>query len=722
MTVNYLGVIDMKLLNSFMKPKSRLPVLHVLDVSQQDDYQVNLLDTWHKDARLAWNALDAILRRYALQYFVHHGPCFYSPEASVDISNGVSLWSGFYQNICASDKTLMLNMDFSASAFFRGGPLLTLASALLGKPLSDRLSEKDIKVLNELLVGYFVVVLHRGQVDRKFKIKQITKSASAIFFDSNLDGEKQSVADYFAIKYQPLQYPHLPCILTGSSKRPVYFPLEVCDFLDGQRHRHKLSERQTIEMIRFTCQHPVTRSEKILTGMTLTQENNQDYLEAFGISVNQQDTIIKAKLLDPPCLNFHPECAEPSVQVSSGVWNMKNKLLAHGSDLLSWSIVIFGTQKEYPVDQVTSFVGKLVQVFEEGGMLVKTKEPPITYAHPRQVEKTMIDTYLMTGNTFEQRPQMILCVLPNSGAHLYAQVKSSCETVIGVMSQCLLAKHIKAPKKQYFANLMLKINAKLGGINAYSKGLPFVSDKPTLVLGADMTHPTSEGGCSLGALVANMDPQCVTYSAVVTSQKAGRALYSLCDMTLEVLKRFYQTNGLKPERILYFRTYPTDQHSQNVFDLEVKALKKAFEMIESGYQPKLTFVYVQKRHHAKFFPSHPKDMDKTGNILPGTVIDTTITAPHDQEFYLCAHAGLQGTSKTTRYQIMLNESESILSKEKLEELSYRLCFLCCRATRSISLVPPLYYAHLVATRARFHLSGSKLSMVKQDIENLMYFV
>lgn len=34
-----------------------------------------------------------------------------------------------------------------------------------------------------------------------------------------------------------------------------------------------------------------------------------------------------------------------------------------------------------------------------------------------------------------------------------------------------------------------------------------------------------------------------------------------------------------------------------------------------------------------------------------------------------------------------------------------LCYLYCRATRCISVVPPLYYAHLVAIRARYHISA-----------------
>ena len=56
----------------------------------------------------------------------------------------------------------------------------------------------------------------------------------------------------------------------------------------------------------------------------------------------------------------------------------------------------------------------------------------------------------------------------------------------------------------------------------------------------------------------------------------------------------------------------------------------------------------------------------------------------------------------------------------LQEFTFNMCYLYCRATRSVSVCPPAYYAHLVATRARFHAVGegwnsdSKLENTKSD--------
>ena len=62
------------------------------------------------------------------------------------------------------------------------------------------------------------------------------------------------------------------------------------------------------------------------------------------------------------------------------------------------------------------------------------------------------------------------------------------------MSQCCLTKHVFKMSKQYLANVALKINVKVGGrntvlVDAISRRIPLVSDRPTIIFGADVTHP-----------------------------------------------------------------------------------------------------------------------------------------------------------------------------------------------------------------------------------------
>jgi len=138
---------------------------------------------------------------------------------------------------------------------------------------------------------------------------------------------------------------------------------------------------------------------------------------------------------------------------------------------------------------------------------------------------------------------------------------------------------------------------------------------------------------------------------------------------------------------------------------------------------------VQKRHHARFFPMHEKDADTTGNCPPGTVVESTITHPFEFDFYLQSHAGLQGTSRPTHYHVLLDENG--FTPDSLQTLSYNLCYVYARCTRAVSIVPPVFYAHLVCSRARFHIIRNTdsseeevftLSSVKSELQNVMYFM
>ncbi|CAN0503777.1 unnamed protein product, partial [Ectocarpus sp. 8 AP-2014] len=72
------------------------------------------------------------------------------------------------------------------------------------------------------------------------------------------------------------------------------------------------------------------------------------------------------------------------------------------------------------------------------------------------------------------------------------------------------------------------------------------------------------------------------------------------------------------------------------------------------------------------------------------------------DFYLMSHGGLQGTSRPAKYHVLWDENA--FDSDSLQLLCYHLCFMYCRCTRSVSIPPAVYYAHLVAFRAQFFVN------------------
>uniref|UniRef100_A0A1B6F0Y5 Piwi domain-containing protein n=1 Tax=Cuerna arida TaxID=1464854 RepID=A0A1B6F0Y5_9HEMI len=187
------------------------------------------------------------------------------------------------------------------------------------------------------------------------------------------------------------------------------------------------------------------------------------------------------------------------------------------------------------------------------------------------------------------------------------------------------------------------------------------------------------------------------------------------------LQFYKKKNGEPPTKLILYRDGVSEGFFDKILKEELPAIKWAC-LNELKKELPLTFLVVQKRHHTRFFPTRKEDMDRKGNVPPGTVVDTDITHPRETNFYMVSHASLQGTSRPTKYHKLWDDND--LSDDDLEELTYYLCHLFSRCTRSVSYPAPTYYAHLAAARGRVYLGRDKINidhlpeeMMKRTVQN-----
>jgi eukaryotic translation initiation factor 2C len=171
----------------------------------------------------------------------------------------------------------------------------------------------------------------------------------------------------------------------------------------------------------------------------------------------------------------------------------------------------------------------------------------------------------------------------------------------------------------------------------------------------------------------------------------------------ELLIMHYNEMGKKkPDRIVYYRDGVSDAEFPEILKKELQVIQNVCLNLdpESGWCPEITMVIVQKRHHVRFFQQDGSKLDnpKSGNAAPGHVVDRGITHPKLFDFYLLSHAGIQGTSRPTKYTVLADGSN--FSSDEIQQLTYNLCWLYQRCTRAVSIPTPVYYAHLAAARAR----------------------
>ncbi|KAK9146562.1 hypothetical protein Sjap_006465 [Stephania japonica] len=679
----------------------------------------------------ALQILDIVLRELSTKRYCPVGRSFFSPDirAPQRLGEGLESWRGFYQSIRPTQMGLSLNIDMSSAAFIEPLPVIEFVAQLLSKDvLSKPLSDADRIKIKKALRGVKVEVTHRGSVRRKYRISGLTSQPTReLVFPVDDDSNMKSVVEYFQEMYGfTIQHAHLPCLQVGNQKKANYLPMEACKIVEGQRYTKRLNEKQITSLLKVTCQRPRDRENDILQTVQHNAYDQDPYAKEFGIKISEKLASVEARILPAPWLKYHDAGKEKDCLPQVGQWNMMNKKMINGSTVSRWACINFSRSVQEGVAR--GFCNELAQMCQVSGMEFNP-EPviPIYTARPEHVEKALKHVYHSSSNKLKGKElELLLAILPDNNGSLYGDLKRICETDLGLISQCCLTKHVFKISKQYLANVALKINVKMGGRNtvlldAISCRIPLVSDIPTIIFGADVTHPENgeDSSPSIAAVVASQDwPEVTKYAGLVCAQAHRQELIQdlfktwhdpvrgtvYGGMIRDLLISFRKATGQKPLRIIFYRDGVSEGQFYQVLLYELDAIRKACASLEPNYQPPVTFIVVQKRHHTRLFANNHKDRsstDKSGNILPGTVVDTKICHPTEFDFYLCSHAGIQGTSRPAHYHVLWDENN--FTADGIQSLTNNLCYTYARCTRSVSVVPPAYYAHLAAFRARFYM-------------------
>lgn len=147
-------------------------------------------------------------------------------------------------------------------------------------------------------------------------------------------------------------------------------------------------------------------------------------------------------------------------------------------------------------------------------------------------------------------------------------------------------------------------------------------NRPCMIMGADVTHPSpdSQGIPSVAAVTASHDPKAFKYNICWRLQPPTvEIIEDLEEITREHLLYFFKMTNIKPERIVFFRDGVSEGQFEQVKRSEILAIRRACKKLQqSGYEPSITFLVVQKRHHTRMFPTNPRDSeDRNMNVPAG---------------------------------------------------------------------------------------------------------
>ena len=450
------------------------------------------------------------------------------------------------------------------------------------------------------------------------------------------------------------------------------------------------------------CANPAPERAKIINNYAQSNNySNDETIQDFNLRVDNRMVELEGRVLPARKMITKGSKHEVVTEPRRGVWQTDKSAYYEAQHIKKWTLYCAENEKFLDASTLKGFVKKL----QKGGQLVGMHiSDPISpkYLHSvDEVERAMREA---RDNDF----QMVLFILGDrNGTPFYNRIKQVGDVKFGVRTQCITARNVKRANNQLINNILLKVNAKLNGVNNIVKnpdGTPMLV-KPTMIIGADVTHPAPGDNSrpSIAAVCASMNASATIYHSEIRVQahrqetigsiEPGKSAH-FEDMIIECLKQFYRsTKGVKPIHLIYYRDGVSEGQFQDIIYHEINQIKRACRKLSDSYRPKITMIVCQKRHHARLFCQNERDADgKSQNIPAGTIVDSVITHPVEFDFYLCSHAGIQGTSRPTHYHCLYNTDETIASNpDILQGLTYNLCHVFQRCQRSVSLPAPVFY-------------------------------
>ncbi|KAJ7702361.1 Piwi domain-containing protein [Mycena rosella] len=662
----------------------------------------------------ATNLLQLLIRQSSNQNNpTNNGRAYFSSAGKRTLpGTGVELWRGFFQSVRPVIGRMLVTIDTSMAAVYESGPLLDVATHVL-----DTRNTRDLDLSNEH---------HFRKLQNHFKNKLIktkttgerTKTIHALErgpigrYRFQKDDDVTTVAEHYYKAYGiRLAFPQTFGVrLSGKNAPfPVVVPAELCTVLPGQLYKKRLPTSTTKDVVDFATMNPKVRLQTI-KGATaagvqspIQGYHTSEFIVDAGMVIDRNPIQVKAKLLAPPGMGFGTQTIMPN----NGSWNVVNQRFKVAKAMKVWGVANFDPLKiRQEVENNT--ISEIIRCCRQLGMVV---DPPVAVnrgdgAVERTLE-TILQQMLKKGP-----PDMIIVLLPKEADDIRTRVKFWGDIKKGVLTSCLREDKLQRANPAYFNNVVCRLNARLGGQYALPRYPPQLdvltelATSPFMIFGLDVSHP-GPGALkpSIVSVVWSWDQAAASYVAYSDVQTPRvEVIQDLRPMVRRAIYEFGKQSP-PPKRLIFFRDGVSEGELETVRTEEIAAIKVACQDVWTKMKitaalPTITFIVVVKRHHTLFFPNESRVDDGKGNCRAGLVVDE-LRSPLAQDFYLQAHGGLKGTSKSGHYSILLDENfgDNI---PKVQQLSFQLCHIYAKATRSISIPAPVYYADLVCARGKFH--------------------
>ncbi|KAF0991931.1 hypothetical protein HZS_6718, partial [Henneguya salminicola] len=628
--------------------------------------------------------------------------CYNPKHASVSGDHKhYQIWSGWREKVMISPGSeLFLNIDLTYAAIVKKGELIDYIKKILGREnLSDLVTgytNRDFNAVCVEIKGMEIKCKHNS-ITKKV-VQLVNETANSYTFEFTHEGENytNNVREYFKLKYNTiLRYPEYPLVQIGPISKNIYIPMELALIYKPQLYTGGETCINS-EIIKYSSTDSTTRfdqTNKLVVEGFVGAANS--VLNEFGLSIKTGMVQVAGMNLTAPAIHYG---YNKSTTSSRGKFFPPKGAVYYEPSKIN-NMVVYDFNSHTP--KANDFWNKFIDIAEERGIR-------ISFPKTKIISETMLNNWRNISQIIDTKADIIIFIVPNDlTTFQYGNLKSVCDLLKGNVSQVIKSINVSKVNYNVISNILLKINTKAGGINFCAQVPPTLSNLiakniPYMIMGADVTHPTAsqqmEGACaSFASVVSSLDNDACKYTNQVVFNQRGRDIIDSMDEVIQTsLLRYEQINKILPKRIFMFRDGLSEGQFFESRKVELHAMKKGISTFKQNYNPSITFMCVQKRHHTRFYDS--------GNVgsydcQPGLIVPDKLIC-EKLSFYLLSHKNIKGTAKAAHYKLMYDDGNFSLSQ--LAEFAFALCHNYARCCSSVSIPAPTYYAHLGAFRTNIH--------------------
>lgn len=545
-----------------------------------------------------------------------------------------------------------------------------------------------------------------------YKIHDIDfmKGVNDSFETSN--GNSVSFAQYYETKYnRKLNYSSQPLLIHYKRSRnpskkwdekAIYLIPELC-YLTGQTPSMRANFNLQKDLNTVIKPNPYNRAEGSKKLINLLQSNKEisDSMNKWDYIIDSKPLSIVASKIDAGNLLMGNN-SQISLEVTPDLDRQIQTEMLHQIQINK--IGIFCTDDCVEVARTFCDTLKLsLETFQ-----YKMSEPRIFKVgkgrDPSDWERTL-------KANLDPSVQAVVLILPGKKKNgtFYDECKKLLLTQCPVPSQVVLVSTIQEGKnlRSKVNKILIQLCAKVGGTPWSVTEFPF-ADKPTMIVGIDVFHNTKMGKDSVLAYCATMDRYFSRYWSTLERHKVGEEIGTkLQGIIRESILAFKTTNNRFPDRIIVYRDGVSESQRKTLMEVEAASFLRAIEALRENdgmtTKPDFVFICVNKTPSAKFYLEKDSRIE---NVPPGTSVASEITAGRD--FYLVSQKVSQGTANPTHYCVLkyfekvdhehVDKTNNIPKDiiDKLQVLSYKLCYMYYNWTGAIKVPAPLAYAHKLA--------------------------